>query len=72
MLSPAVHESRDEPADVPVREPPRGSWDEPDASYTLDLYVGFIPATTRGLANRYVGGLVPRLMGGEGACGGGE
>ncbi len=32
-----------------------------DASYTLDLYVGFIPATTRGLANRYVGGLVPRL-----------
>lgn len=43
-----------------------------DASYTLDLYVGFIPATMRGLANRYVGGLVPRLMGGEGACGGGE
>ncbi len=33
-----------------------------DASYTLDLYVGFIPATTRGLANRYVGGLVPRLV----------
>ena len=27
-----------------------------DASYTLDLYVGFIPATTRGLANRYAGG----------------
>ena len=32
-----------------------------DASYTLDLYVGFIPATTRGLANRYVGGLAPAL-----------
>ena len=30
MLFSAVHESRDEPADVPVREPPRGSWDEPD------------------------------------------
>lgn len=26
-----------------------------DASYALDLYVGFIPAITRGLANRYVG-----------------
>lgn len=37
-----------------------------DASYTLDLYVGFIPATTRGLANRYVGRLVPGLVdGGE-------
>jgi len=37
-----------------------------DAPYTLDLYVGFIPATTRGLANRYVGRLVPGLMdGGE-------
>lgn len=33
-----------------------------DASYTLDLYVGFIPATTRGLASRYVGGLAPGLM----------
>ena len=30
MLFPAVHESRDEPADVPVREPPRGGWNEPD------------------------------------------
>ena len=30
MLSPAVHESRDEPADVAVREPPRGRRDEPD------------------------------------------
>lgn len=43
-----------------------------DASYTLDLHVGFIPATTRGLANRYVGGLVPRLVDGEEARRGGE
>lgn len=33
-----------------------------DASYTLDLYVGFIPATTRGLANHYVGGIAPKLI----------
>lgn len=32
-----------------------------DASYTLDLYVGYIPSTTRGLADRYVGGLAPEL-----------
>lgn len=39
-----------------------------DASYTLDLYVGFIPATTRGgLANRYVGRLVPELVDGGGS-----
>ena len=36
-----------------------------DASYTLDLYVGFIPATTRGLADRYVGRLVPGLVNGR-------
>ena len=29
-LFPAVHEPRDEPADVAVREPPRGGRDEPD------------------------------------------
>lgn len=40
-----------------------------DASYTLDLYVGFIPATTRGLANRYVGRLAPGLAGAGGGCG---
>ena len=40
-----------------------------DASYTLDLYVGFIPATTRGLANRYVGRLVPGLVDGGGKHG---
>ena len=40
-----------------------------DASYTLDLYVGFIPATTRGLANRYVGRLAPRLAGAGGGRG---
>ena len=33
-----------------------------DASYTLDLYVGFIPSTTRGLGNRYVGGIAPKLI----------
>lgn len=33
-----------------------------DASYTLGLYVGFIPANTRGLANRYVGRLVTGLV----------
>lgn len=33
-----------------------------DASYTLDLYVGFIPSTTRGLANRYVGRFLPDLV----------
>lgn len=37
-----------------------------DASYTLNLYLGFTPATTRELANRYVDRLVPGLMdGGE-------
>ena len=40
-----------------------------DASYTLDLYVGFIPATTRGLANRYVGRLAPGLAGAGGGRG---
>lgn len=40
-----------------------------DASYTLDLYAGFIPATTRGLANRYVGRLAPGLAGAGGGCG---
>ncbi len=30
MLSPTVHESWDEPADVAVREPPRGGGDESD------------------------------------------
>ena len=40
-----------------------------DASYTLDLYVGFIPATTRGIANRYVGRLAPGLTGAGGGCG---
>ena len=40
-----------------------------DASYTLDLYVGFIPAATRGLANRYVGRLVPGLVDGGGKHG---
>lgn len=29
---------------------------------TRDLYVGFIPAITRGIANRYAGGPVPTLM----------
>ena len=33
-----------------------------DASYTLDLYVGFIPSTTRGFADRYVGRLAPSLI----------
>ena len=37
-----------------------------DASYTLDLYVGFIPATTRGLADRYVGRLRPGTRGRRG------
>ena len=40
-----------------------------DASYTLDLYVGFIPATTRGLANRYMGRLAPGLAGAGDGCG---
>ena len=40
-----------------------------DASYTLDLYVGFIPATTRGLANRYVGRHAPGLAGAGGGRG---
>ena len=40
-----------------------------DASYTLDLYVGFIPATTRGLADRYVGRLAPGLVDGKGRHG---
>ena len=40
-----------------------------DASYTLDLYVGFIPATTRGLADRYVGRLAPGLVDGKGKHG---
>lgn len=33
-----------------------------DASYTLDLYVGFIPSTTKGLGNRYVGSIAPKLI----------
>ena len=35
-----------------------------DASYTLNLYLGFTPATTRELANRYVDRLIPGLMDG--------
>lgn len=37
-----------------------------NASHTLDPHVGFIPATTRGLANRYVGKFVPGLVDGGG------
>lgn len=33
-----------------------------DASYTLDLYVGYIPSSTHGLASRYMGSIAPDLM----------
>lgn len=33
-----------------------------DASYTLDLYVGFIPSTTHGLADRYVARMAPEVF----------
>lgn len=33
-----------------------------DASYTLDLYVGYIPSSSFGLASRYMGSVVPNLM----------